>query len=310
MSGNSEVPPAFGEAVEQFVDYLRLERGRSAHTVRAYRGDLMSLARYCAARGTTGPAELTLATLRGWLAEQGRDGAARTTLARRSASARSFTSWCASHGLATSDVGARLASPKAHRELPGVLRADQADAVLEAAAVSADDADPIALRDWAIVELLYATGIRVSELCGLDQRDVDDERRTVRVLGKGGKERLVPFGLPAAKALADYLERGRPGLLDPARTRDELFLGARGGRLDPRQARRAVHGALQRIPDAPDLGPHGLRHSAASHLLEGGADLRAVQELLGHSSLATTQIYTHVSMARLRTVYEQAHPRA
>lgn len=304
------LPPGFEAAIEQFVDYLRLERGRSAHTVRAYQGDVTSLAWYCSAKGVQAPRGMTLAMLRNWLAEQGRAGAARTTLARRAASARAFTAWCARQGLCSLDVGTRLASPKSHRELPGVLRADQASEVLTAAEISADDADPVSLRDWAIVELLYATGIRVSELCGLDLRDIDPERRTVRVVGKGDKERTVPFGVPASRALDEYLRRGRPALVKPQRTRDEVFLGARGARLDPRQARRAVHQALQRVPGAPDLGPHGLRHSAASHLLEGGADLRAVQELLGHASLGTTQIYTHVSMARLRSVYEQAHPRA
>jgi integrase/recombinase XerC len=174
---------------------------------------------------------------------------------------------------------------------------------------SADPAAALALRDTAILELLYASAIRVSELCGLDADDIDQERRTVRVLGKGGKERTVPMGLPAARAVRRWLADGRPVV-----ARDDsppaLLLGARGGRLDPRAARRVVHARIAAAGPVPDTGPHGLRHSAATHLLEGGADLRSVQEMLGHSSLATTQIYTHVSIERLLSAYQQAHPRA
>jgi integrase/recombinase XerC len=190
-----------------------------------------------------------------------------------------------------------------------VLSAGQAAALMDVAAVAADDASPEAMRDRAALELLYATGIRVSELTGLDVDDVDLHRRTVRVMGKGGKQRTVPFGAPAARAVSDWLAAGRP-----ARARADsgpaLLLGSRGGRVDPRTVRRRVHALLAHVPGAPDLGPHGLRHSAATHVLEGGADLRAVQELLGHATLATTQIYTHVSVERLRSTYEQSHPRA
>jgi integrase/recombinase XerC len=165
------------------------------------------------------------------------------------------------------------------------------------------------LRDRALLELLYASGARVSEICGLDVGDVDLERHTVRVIGKGDKERVVPIGVPAIHAVRDWLANGRPGLVTRA-SGPALLLGLRGGRLDPRTARRAVHARLRAVPGVPDLGPHGLRHSAATHLLEGGADLRTVQELLGHATLATTQIYTHVSIERLRATYERAHPRA
>jgi integrase/recombinase XerC len=165
------------------------------------------------------------------------------------------------------------------------------------------------LRDAAIMELLYASGIRVSELCGLDIGDLDGGRRTIRVLGKGGKERTVPVGLPAERATAAWAQAGRPVLATPA-SDHALFLGARGRRLDPRTARRVVHAQLAAVPAVPDSGPHGLRHAAATHLLEGGADLRSVQEILGHASLASTQIYTHVSVARLHAAFNQAHPRA
>jgi integrase/recombinase XerC len=217
-----------------------------------------------------------------------------------------FTAWAVRDGLADSDAGARLATPRAQRKLPEVLRVDQAAAVMAAAA---GDASPTGLRDAAIVELLYATGARVSELCGLDVDDLDRERRTVRLFGKGAKERVVPLGAPAARATAAWVARGRP-VLAVADSPPALLLGARGGRLDPRVARRAVHERLAAVPGVGDLGPHGLRHTMATHLLEGGADLRSVQELLGHATLATTQIYTHVSIERLRATYESAHPRA
>ncbi|WP_084464041.1 tyrosine recombinase XerC [Microtetraspora fusca] len=168
---------------------------------------------------------------------------------------------------------------------------------------------PKELRDIAMLELLYATGMRVGELCGLDVDDVDRDRNTVRVLGKGRKERVVPFGLPALRALDAWCVRGRPLLLQEG-SGPALFLGVRGGRIDQGTVRRVVHARLAELEDVPDMGPHGLRHTAATHLLEGGADLRTVQEMLGHASLATTQIYTHVSIERLRKVYRQAHPRA
>jgi integrase/recombinase XerC len=164
-------------------------------------------------------------------------------------------------------------------------------------------------RDAAVMELLYAAALRVSELCGMDLGDLDEERGTVRVLGKGRKERTVPVGQPAARAVRDWLRHGRP-VLATGRSGAALFLGARGGRLDPRAARRVVHEAVAALPAVPDTGPHGLRHSAATHLLEGGADLRSVQEYLGHASLSSTQIYTHVSVERLLAAYRQAHPRA
>lgn len=294
--------------LEEFDEYLKLQCGRSAHTRRAYLGDLRSLFDFLAARGAQ-LQQLSLPLLRSWLASAAGAGAARTTLARRTSSVKAFTAWAVRQGLLATDPAARLQVPKAHRTLPSVLRQDQALAAMTAAKSGAEQGDPLALRDRLIVELLYATGIRVSELCGLDLDDVDTTHRLVRVLGKGNKQRTAPFGLPAAEALRSWLSDGRPALAT-AESGPALLLGARGRRLDVRQARTVVHQTVAAVDGAPDMGPHGLRHSAATHLLEGGADLRVVQELLGHSSLATTQLYTHVAVARLRAVHDQAHPRA
>jgi len=221
---------------------------------------------------------------------------------------RVFTAWAHRTGRIATDPGALLGTPKAHRTLPPALRVDEARALLEAAAVHADDGSPVGARDVAILELLYATGIRVSELCGLDVADVDRGRRVVRVFGKGAKERAVPYGLPAEKAIDAWLRHGRPELVR-ATGEPALLVGARGARLQPTAARRIVAAAAH-AAGLPHTSPHGLRHSAATHLLEGGADLRSVQELLGHASLSSTQIYTHVSIERLRQAFDQAHPRA
>jgi integrase/recombinase XerC len=296
--------------LDEFDEYLALERGRSDHTRRAYLGDLRSLFDFVAERvPDAAVTNVSLPILRSWLAAQASAGAARTTLARRTSAVKTFTAWAARRGLMPSDPATRLQVPKARRALPAVLRQDQALDAMAAAKSGAQQGDPLALRDRLIVELLYATGIRVSELCGLDLDDIDTPRRLLRVLGKGNKERTVPFGEPAQVALAAWLSEGRPALAT-ADSGSALLLGARGRRLDPRQARTVVHQTIAAVDGAPDIGPHGLRHSAATHLLEGGADLRVVQELLGHSTLATTQLYTHVTVARLRAVHDQAHPRA
>ena len=296
--------------LEEFADYLALERGRSAHTQRAYLGDLRSLFDFLAQRAPdAGVASVTLPILRSWLAAQAAAGAARTTLARRTSAVKTFTAWASRRGVLPSDPASRLQVPKARRTLPAVLRQDQALDAMAAANSGAQQGDPLALRDRLIVELLYATGIRVSELCGLDIDDVDTGRRLLRVLGKGNKQRSVPFGEPAGVALSEWLADGRPALATGS-SGPALLLGARGRRIDQRQARTVVHQTIAAVEGAPDIGPHGLRHSAATHLLEGGADLRIVQELLGHATLATTQLYTHVTVARLRAVHDQAHPRA
>jgi integrase/recombinase XerC len=294
--------------LDEFDQYLELECLRSAHTRRAYLGDLRSLLEFLDGRGT-GLDGLSLPVLRSWLSTAAAAGAARTTLARRTSAVKAFTAWAVRRGVLTGDPAARLQVSKAHRILPAVLRQDQALDAMAAAKSGAEQGDPLALRDRLIVEMLYATGIRVSELCGLDIEDVDLGHRLVRVLGKGNKQRTAPFGAPAAEALNAWLTDGRPALVT-AESGPALLLGARGRRLDVRQARTVVHQTVAAVDGAPDMGPHGLRHSAATHLLEGGADLRVVQELLGHSSLATTQLYTHVAVSRLRAVHDQAHPRA
>lgn len=301
-----EPAPALAGVRERYLDHLTFQRGLSEHTVRAYAGDVSSLFEHAARMQCDDVSDITIGVLRSWLARLHSAGSSRATLARRASSARVFTAWATRDGLLASDPGVLLASPKGRRSLPEVLRVDEAAAVMRAAG---DDTSPRGLRNAAIVELLYATGARVSELCGLDVDDLNTGRRTVRLLGKGAKERTVPLGEPAAAALGSWLARGRPRFVT-ADSGPALLLGARGGRIDPRTARQIVHDRLKAVDGVADLGPHGLRHTAATHLLEGGADLRSVQELLGHATLATTQIYTHVSIERLRATYERAHPRA
>ena len=303
------LPEAMARVLADYERHLVSERDLAPHTVRAYLGDVASLLEHARRLGDEDVSELTLRTLRSWLAQQQTLGRSRTTLARRATAARVFTSWLARTGRLRVDVGAALASPRAHRPLPAVLRADEAEQLVRAAAELADDGSPVGVRDVTMIELLYATGIRVGELCGLDVDDLDRERNVVRVLGKGRKERTVPFGLPAADALDRWLGSARPQLARPG-SGPALFLGVRGRRIDQRAVRTLVHRRIADVPGAPDLGPHGLRHTAATHLLEGGADLRSVQELLGHASMATTQLYTHVTTDRLRRAYRQAHPRA
>ncbi|MBW4705410.1 tyrosine recombinase XerC [Micromonospora sp. RL09-050-HVF-A] len=379
------LPPAMRDAVDEFAAHLAQVRNRSPHTVRAYVADLVSLLDHAVRMGCAAPGDLDLGVLRSWLAKQRTTGTAASSAARRAAAVRTFSGWAHRCGLLVTDVAAPLATPKTRRELPVVLRADQAATLVEApgrgrpptpgsggpavpgrgdtpdegpptpgdstspasddsTSPASDDStspasggsgptasgeggptspggggggavgsvagadEPLLLRDRALLELLYATGARISEVCGLDSTDVDHDRRVVRVLGKGNRERTVPYGLPAQRAVDRWLAVGRPALAGPDSDR-ALFLGARGGRLHPTMARRIVAG-WARAAGLPPTSPHGLRHSAATHLLDGGADLRAVQELLGHSSLASTQIYTHVSVERLRAAYRQAHPRA
>jgi integrase/recombinase XerC len=301
---------AHAAALHDFERHLRGERGLSPHTVRAYRGDVASLLDHAARLGIDDPALLELSTLRSWLARLQTSGRTRSTLARRAAAARVFTAWAFRRGLMATDPGRSLATARPARRLPAILGREVAAETLDGFAdeIDAGGSSALLARDRAILELLYATGIRVGELVGLDVDDVDASRRVVRVLGKGGKERTVPMGIPAAQALDAWCARGRPALAH-SRSGPALFLGARGGRVDPRTVRAMVHARLA-AAGAPDMGPHGLRHTAATHLLDGGADIRSVQELLGHASLATTQIYTHVSVERLRATYERAHPRA
>ena len=308
VSGNSSWPEGFTVLLADYERHLTAERDLSTHSVRAYSGDVADLLEHLIRLGHDDLRDLDIRGLRSWLAKQQSLGKSRSTMARRATAARVFTAWALRTGRISTDPGALLASPRPHKSLPDVLGEADTRAVLDAAAVAADDGSPIGLRDLAIMELLYATGIRVGELCALDVDDIDASRRVVRVFGKGRKERSVPYGVPAAEALARWLQEARPKVARSG-SGPAVFLGARGGRIDQRAVRRLVHERIGAV-DAPDLSPHGLRHTAATHLLEGGADLRTVQELLGHASLATTQIYTHVSTDRLRKAYQQAHPRA
>ncbi len=293
--------------VEEFSSFLLNTQRRSEHTVRAYRGDVLALVTAIAQWEVTTISDLSLADLRSWLADEFEKHSA-STVARRAAAARTFTAWCVTQGHLSSDVGQLLATPKVRKTLPEYLKVDEANKLMEIVAVAADDNDPVRVRNMAILELLYATGIRVSELVGADMTSIDMSTRTIRVRGKGNKERTVPYGIPCADALNRWLS-----LRDQLVTEQSgaaFFLGARGHRIDARTVREVVYEMISHVPGAPRMGPHGLRHSAATHLVEGGADLRSVQELLGHASLGTTQVYTHVSAARLRSAYQQAHPRA
>lgn len=297
-------------AIDGYARHLELDRGFSAHTVRGYRTDLADLAGFAAATGVDDTGGVDLELLRGWLWRGSTAGLAKSTLARRSAAARGFTKWLATTGHADADTGHRLKAPRPDRHLPRVLTRPQVDGLLDDLAALAATGEPTAVRDLAIVELLYASALRVSELVGARGADVDRERMTVKVLGKGGKERVVPFGIPARRALDAYLDGARAALLDGRDDPGTVFLGARGGRLSTRSVYELVARLLADLPGSGPAGPHAFRHTAATHLLDGGADLRAVQELLGHASLATTQIYTHVSAERLKESYRLAHPRA
>ena len=298
------------EIRDAFLKYLESERNLSVHTIRAYLGDLDSFFEHLDKLDITDFSKLELSHIRSWLANQQVKGGARTTLSRRAVSIRLFTKWATKQGFLSKDVGATLATPKGARTLPDVLNVADAGLAMDALATRVAEEDgPISKRDCAMVEVLYASGARVSELCGLDIQDIDYERNTIRVIGKGNKERTIPLGNPAMRALDAWLKDGRPSLAGEKSER-AVFLGARGKRIDQRTVRTVVYHALEALEGAVKLGPHALRHSAATHLLEGGADLRTVQEILGHASLATTQIYTHVSTERLQKAFKQAHPRA
>lgn len=295
-------------AIDDFVSVLETERGFSEHTVRSYRSDLTAFSTFCSDRSTSDTSGLNLELLRDWLWHGSQSGLGKSTLARRSASARSFTAWLAQTGVTPTDAGIRLKAPRPDSHLPRVLTRGQVDEILDSLALRAAGDDPIALRDWAIVELLYASALRVSELTGLQLGAIDSSRLTVRVTGKGSKERVVPFGVPALRAVMAYLDKGRPVLL--SRETSAMFLGARGAPLGARSVYQLIASLLEDLPGSGPSGPHAFRHTAATHLLDGGADLRAVQELLGHASLGTTQRYTHVSTERLKESYRIAHPRA
>ena len=293
---------------DAFVSYLAHERSLSANTVKAYGGDVADLNDCAATHGVQRADDLTLAVLRDWLWRSAEAGLTKTTLARRAASARAYTAWMRRTGVTAGDAGVRLKSPKPDRSLPRVVTEAGMTQILDGLATRAHSGDVGSIRDLAIVELLYASGMRVSELVSLDVAALDLARNTAAVVGKGNKERMVPFGVPAAQAVSRYLAV-RPTLVTE-RSGTAVFLGARGSRLGTRAVYELVTTLLSSVPGSGPAGPHALRHTAATHLLDGGADLRVVQELLGHASLGTTQIYTHVSMERLEASYRQAHPRA
>jgi len=294
------------EVVAAFATHLGAARGMSAHSVRAYGGDVRHLVRFAARRGVTWD-QVDLGLLRAWLAAMVAARLARATIARRGAAVRCFYAWATAEGLVATDPTVRLVTAHPGSTLPAVLAVEPTTHLLEVAREQAAAGDPLAVRDWCVLELLYATGARVGELVGADVRDVDKGGRVLRVMGKGAKERVVPFGLPAARALDAWLTAR--GALATPESGDALFIGLRGRRMDQRQVRALVHRAAA-AAGVDDVAPHALRHTAATHLLHGGSDLRSVQEILGHASLATTQRYTHVSPERLRRSYQQAHPRA
>ena len=300
----------FQEILKAFTRHLTSERDLSSHTIRAYIGDLESLLAHLETLKVYEISQVELNHLRSWLANQQIKGGARTSLSRRTTTIRMFTKWAVKHKYIAKDVSATLATPKGHRTLPDVLQIEDAKIAMDSMATrAAEEETPLSLRDVAIVEMLYATGARVGELCGLDLNDIDYDRQTIKVLGKGNKERTIPLGNPAVRALTLWLKQGRDQIAN-SNSGNAVFIGARGKRIDQRAVRTVVYEALSAIEGIERMGPHALRHSAATHLLEGGADLRTVQEILGHASLATTQIYTHVSTERLQKAFKQAHPRA
>ena len=283
-------------------------RNLSDNSIRGYVTDLESFLKHMSKLGIVEFNQLEIEHIRSWLANLQSTGVARSTLTRRIVSIRAFTNWAAANGWLTSDLGVNLAVPKPHKVLPEVLNLEEAATVLKALEVkAAEEPSALSIRDLALVEVLYGSGIRVSELCGLNLGDIDRTRNTLNVIGKGDKQRVVPVGIPAMAAIDNYLNKGRSEFANQS-SQDALFLGSRGKRIDQRTVREVVYEAMKAV--GASMGPHGLRHSAATHLLEGGADLRTVQEILGHASLATTQIYTHVSPERLQSAYKQAHPRA
>ena len=297
---------------ERWEEYLLLGRRMSPHTISAYRADLRSLMEFVSFEEEASPEQLrevlTQRAIRSWLAQTLASGGARSTIARHTAAVRNFTAWALREGIFLRDPAALLSSPRADQRLPSPLDESDARVLLNTARDEAKMGGPSQLRNWAILELTYACGLRVSEVCALDVSSLNREALTVRVVVKGNKERVVPYGPPAAQALDHWLVRGRPQLVREG-SGNALFLGEKGGRIDPRVVRSMVHKMAARA-GVHDIAPHGLRHSTATHLLQGGADLRAVQEMLGHSSLSTTQRYTHVDTARLSAIYQRAHPRA
>lgn len=309
---NSQFESDAARAARGFEQYLTGARGYSSNTVKAYGTDVSDFLSFALDRGLDSLAHIDIETLRDWLWKASQQGLTKATIARKSASIRAFTAWLQQNEFISADPGLRLKSPKAGRTLPKVVSRETLAAIFEQLESRITPENPGGILDLLMIELLYASGIRVSELVGLDRGDVDFNRSLLRVTGKGNKQRMVPFGAPAREALDRWLREGRPlfaELARPAKDADALLLTSRGKRVGVRQVYALVASLLEGTPTGV-AGPHALRHTAATHLLDGGADLRAVQELLGHASLGTTQIYTHVSVERLREGYKNAHPRA
>ncbi len=296
------------QSANEFADYLQSARGYSVNTVKAYETDVLDLISFLDRQGVSKTAELALDLIRDWLYEADQRGLTKTTLARKSAAIRSYSAWLKKTQQIENDFAQRLKSPKASRSLPKVVSRETLSEIFDLLSGQASAENPNGLRDLLAIELLYASGCRVSELVGLNLEDVDYSRNILRVMGKGAKQRMVPFGSPAREVLDIWIRTGRPQL-ESDKSGQALMINSRGQRLGVRQVYALVAGLLEGTPTGV-AGPHALRHSAATHLLDGGADLRAVQELLGHASLGTTQIYTHVSVERLRDGYKKAHPRA
>lgn len=302
--------------IDEYCDYLAHELNRAAHTIKSYRSDLVGLASDLGSSEGHGVFRtVALEDLRSWLAQLTQHGMSRTTLARKTTSVRQFMAWLVRQGIREDNPAARLVMSKQASKLPETLtqqQISQALQTLQAQTMTTEGqpSSPIALRDLAMLEVLYSSGLRVAELAGLDQHDIDFDRRLIKVTGKGNKQRMVPLTKPAAQALDTWLRSGRAAVLHEAEPTDAVFLGKRGKRIGVRQIREVVNRVLETLGTTSASGVHVLRHTAATHLLDGGADLRTVQELLGHESLQTTQLYTHVSIDRLRKGYQQAHPRA
>ncbi|MFM5905618.1 MAG: tyrosine-type recombinase/integrase [Micrococcales bacterium] len=294
------------DLLTRFIEYLASAKGLSANTLKAYRADLEDFFGSC--NNLDRIEALSLEQIREWLYAMAEAGAARSTIARKAAAIRSFTAWLEHQGLHPQNLGLRLKTPKGQKVLPKVVTSDSLSEVLERLASRLDREVPSTFQNLAIFELLYATGIRVSELVGLNLSNIDFSRNLILVTGKGNKQRMVPFGMPAAKALSAWVTEVRSEV-ETMDSGDAVFLNTKGARLGVRDVFRLVSAELEKTASGA-AGPHSLRHSAATHLLDGGADLRAVQELLGHASLGTTQIYTHVSVDRLKKGYLGAHPRA
>ena len=296
------------KAIHGFESYLSAGRGYSKNTVRAYLADVQDLIGFIKKQNIENVEELNLEHIRSWLWQATQNGLTKSTIARKSASVRSFSAWALKNELSDQDAAIRLRSPKAGRTLPKVVSRESLKAVFDELISKATEDNPQGIRDLVAVELLYASGARVSELVGLNLESIDYSRKLLRVMGKGSKERMIPFGQPAQDALDMWIRVARPKLATES-SGQALLLNSRGTRIGVRQVYSLVANLLAGTPTGA-AGPHSLRHSAATHLLDGGADLRAVQEMLGHASLGTTQIYTHVSVERLRAGYQNAHPRA